>query len=90
MLDLYDDRFVLLLGSALDAPQPPGAEAKAVLRVEPLAAVAQDRVAELERAHGITATGAVLVRPDGHVAWRSASEVDPVAVGAVLDGLLGG
>ncbi|MGE0301003.1 MAG: FAD-dependent monooxygenase, partial [Pseudonocardia sp.] len=70
MLDLYDDRFVLLLGSALRAPQPPGVESQAVLRVEPLAAVAQDRVAELERAHGITATGAVLVRPDGHVAWR--------------------
>ncbi|MEZ5263726.1 MAG: hypothetical protein R2755_18585 [Acidimicrobiales bacterium] len=41
----------------------------AVLRVELLAAVAQDRAAELS-GPWITATGAVLVRPDGHVAWR--------------------
>ncbi|NEC25052.1 monooxygenase, partial [Streptomyces sp. SID8111] len=42
-------------------------------------------------AHGITAGGAVLVRPDGFVAWRSEGPVtDPAgvlreAVGAVFD-----
>ena len=37
--------------------------------------------ADWVRAHGITEDGAVLVRPDGFVAWRSEGPVqDPAAV----------
>ncbi len=42
-------------------------------------------------AYGVGEDGAVLVRPDGHVAWRSASGVDAPAevLRAALDGVLG-
>ena len=41
-------------------------------------------------AYGVGEDGAVLVRPDGHVAWRSASGVDAPAevLRAALDGVL--
>jgi putative polyketide hydroxylase len=41
--------------------------------------------------YGVSADGAVLVRPDGHVAWRSRSSAsNPTeTLRAALDGLLG-
>lgn len=43
------------------------------------------------RAHGLTPTGAVLVRPDGHVAWRcAAAPADPAgALGQAVAVALG-
>jgi len=42
-------------------------------------------------AYGIARGGAVLVRPDGHVAWRCAGPVDDpaAALGGALDAVLG-
>ncbi|MEZ5411579.1 MAG: FAD-dependent monooxygenase [Acidimicrobiales bacterium] len=84
-LDLYDDRFVLLTGSALG----PAGGAPASAMVHPVAAHHPEEAGRLETAHGITPTGAVLVRPDGHVAWRQAGGADPSALGGVLHQLVG-
>ncbi|MGW5763082.1 FAD-dependent oxidoreductase [Streptomyces tendae] len=100
-LDLYEDSLVLLS----DAAQPTGwheaaAEVAAEMRV-PLKPyrvggtpgadlVPDDEETDWARAHGVTRGGAVLVRPDGFVAWRSPGPApDPAAmlrqvVGSVL------
>ncbi len=81
-LDLYEDSLVLLS----DAAQPTGwheaaTRLAAELRV-PLKSyrvggtpeadlVQEDDDTDWARAHGVTRGGAVLVRPDGFVAWRS-------------------
>ncbi|NDZ74165.1 FAD-dependent monooxygenase [Streptomyces sp. SID10362] len=100
-LDLYEDSLVLLS----DAAQPTGwheaaTEVAAALRV-PLKPyrvggtpgadlVPDDEETDWARAHGVTRGGAVLIRPDGFVAWRSPGPApDPEAmlrqvVGTVL------
>ncbi|MFJ3041259.1 FAD-dependent oxidoreductase [Streptomyces tendae] len=100
-LDLYEDSLVLLS----DAAQPTGwheaaAEVAAEMRV-PLKPyrvggtpgadlVPDDEETDWARAHGVTRGGAVLVRPDGFVAWRSPGPApDPASmlrqvVGSVL------
>lgn len=72
-LDLYDKVFTLLLGAegGLWQPQGTALDRLQVLQIghDPL-----DRAeGDLHEAYGITTTGAVLVRPDGHVAWRAPS-----------------
>ncbi|PPS89364.1 FAD-dependent oxidoreductase [Streptomyces sp. MH60] len=91
-LDLYEDSLVLLS----DAAQPTGwheaaAEVAAGMRV-PLKSyrvggapgadlTPDDEEADWARAHGVTRGGAVLVRPDGFVAWRSPGPApDPAAM----------
>lgn len=59
-LDRYGSGFVLLAGREFRAPTFPGGVPIASHRLS----------AELEAEHGITAGGALLVRPDGFVAWR--------------------
>ncbi|MFC8738271.1 FAD-dependent oxidoreductase [Streptomyces sp. NPDC057176] len=100
-LDLYEDSLVLLS----DAAQPTGwheaaTEVAAALHV-PLKPyrvggtpgadlVPDDEETDWARAHGVTRGGAVLIRPDGFVAWRSPGPApDPEAmlrqvVGTVL------
>ncbi|MGC0385098.1 FAD-dependent oxidoreductase [Streptomyces sp. SAI-129] len=100
-LDLYEDSLVLLS----DAAQPTGwheaaAEVAAGMRV-PLQSyrvggtpgadlTPDDEETDWARAHGVTRGGAVLVRPDGFVAWRCPGPApDPAAmlrqvVGSVL------
>ncbi|WP_055467333.1 FAD-dependent oxidoreductase [Streptomyces ardesiacus] len=100
-LDLYEDSLVLLS----DAAQPTGwheaaTEVAAAMRV-PLTSyrvggsagadlVPDDEETDWARAHGVTRGGAVLIRPDGFVAWRSPGPApDPRAmlrqvVGTVL------
>ncbi|MFJ8804555.1 FAD-dependent oxidoreductase [Streptomyces sp. NPDC102490] len=100
-LDLYEDSLVLLS----DAAQPTGwheaaAEVATEMRV-PLKSyrvggtpgadlTPDDEETDWARAHGVTRGGAVLVRPDGFVAWRSPGPApDPAAllrqvVGSVL------
>ncbi|MFF0704481.1 FAD-dependent oxidoreductase [Streptomyces tendae] len=100
-LDLYEDSLVLLS----DAAQRTGwheaaAEVAAEMRV-PLKPyrvggtpgadlVPDDEETDWARAHGVTRGGAVLVRPDGFVAWRSPGPApDPASmlrqvVGSVL------
>lgn len=91
-LDLYEDSLVLLS----DAAQPTGwheaaTEVAAALRV-PLKPyrvggtpgadlVPDDEETDWARAHGVTRGGAVLIRPDGFVAWRSPGPApDPEAM----------
>ncbi|NEB07514.1 polyketide hydroxylase, partial [Streptomyces coelicoflavus] len=91
-LDLYEDSLVLLS----DAAQPTGwheaaTEVATALRV-PLKPyrvggtpgadlVPDDEETDWARAHGVTRGGAVLVRPDGFVAWRSPGPApDPEAM----------
>jgi putative polyketide hydroxylase len=94
-VDLFGSRFVLLAG-------PKGAgwvEAARSVAGSPLAAYAigaeksgaiADPADSFPAAYGIAADGAVLVRPDGFVAWRSANAVsDPAGtLAAVLADLL--
>ena len=84
-LDLYDRQFVLLCGADVDT------EAEActhpALRVLRLDAHLEDSDGRLASAHGIDRTGAVLVRPDGHVAWRAPNATGAIAM-AALDTLL--
>ncbi len=84
-LDLYDTQFVLLCGADVDT------EAEActhpALRVLQLDAHLEDPEGRLASAHGIGRVGAVLVRPDGHVAWRDPQATGGAAI-AALDSLL--
>lgn len=79
-IDLYDKVFTLLLGvdGGSWRPEPQHSGPVQVLQIghDPL-----DRSeTDLHVAYGITPTGAVLVRPDGHVAWRASSlPPDPAA-----------
>ncbi|MGD3112035.1 FAD-dependent monooxygenase [Streptomyces sp. YGL11-2] len=83
LLDLYGETFVLLAGhhgqlwakTANDLGTAMGVE------VHPYVLGADIDTEDGEKAHGIGAHGAVLVRPDGFVAWRSQSTAkDPAAV----------
>jgi len=84
-LDLYDDRFVLLTGSEVG----PVGTMPALAVVHPAAAHPAEMARRIETAHGITPTGAVLVRPDGHVAWRRTAGADPAELPDVFDRLVG-
>ncbi|MEZ5235173.1 MAG: LLM class flavin-dependent oxidoreductase [Acidimicrobiales bacterium] len=91
MLDLYDDRFVLLLGSALDAPQRHrGRRRRRCCGWNRWRRWRRTGWRSSSGPMASPATGAVRWSgPDGHVAWRSASEVDPVAVGVSWTGCSG-
>ena len=85
-LDLLGREFVLLTA-------PPGSawqDAAAALTSPRIASPVIDGDAAWLQAYGVDEHGAVLVRPDGHVAWRSRSAAaDPAAVlRAVLDTVL--
>jgi putative polyketide hydroxylase len=86
-LDLYERSFVLLSGSGDEAWHPAARRVARRLSV-PLEAyrigtgphdvLAPGNDADWAETHGTTADGAVLVRPDGFVAWRSGGAVaDP-------------
>ncbi|MGW5851717.1 FAD-dependent oxidoreductase [Streptomyces sp. NPDC055254] len=87
-LDLYEQSFVLL--SSPGTPWSEAAEQAALelsVRLDaytvgsgPGADLLQETGADWAEAHGLTPEGAVLVRPDGFVAWRSEGAVaDPGA-----------
>ena len=94
-LDLYDTQFVLLCGADFDiAVAADGAEAgaKASLgsasadpapRVLRLCADLDDPGGAIAAAYGIGQMGAVLVRPDGHVAWRDPQATATAAMTAL-------
>jgi 2-polyprenyl-6-methoxyphenol hydroxylase-like FAD-dependent oxidoreductase len=68
-IDLFDREFVLLTAG----PGTPWREAAATASRElgiPVGSRVVDHP-EWPRRYGVTPTGSVLVRPDGHVAWRS-------------------
>ena len=92
-LDLFDGRFTLLVAGDADDWRSAAAARRGGL---PLAVFGvgdghdlEDPAARFPGAYGLEAGGAVLVRPDGHVAWRAATPVaDPAAtLAATLDAL---
>jgi 2-polyprenyl-6-methoxyphenol hydroxylase-like FAD-dependent oxidoreductase len=79
-LDLFDDSFTLLAGARGSGWRNSARSAARLLDV-PLHAFTVGAGADLDDAadrfdelYGVDADGAVLVRPDGHVAWRSAGD----------------
>jgi 2-polyprenyl-6-methoxyphenol hydroxylase-like FAD-dependent oxidoreductase len=68
-LDLFDGKFTLLAGPDGDAWRGAASEAAQTVGIE----VDVHSIAEpaFPEAYGITPAGAVLVRPDGFVAWRA-------------------
>jgi hypothetical protein len=69
-IDLYDKQLTLLVAGA--APSCEDALASEHLRVVRVGVgLLSTPAVDLEAAYGISRTGAVLVRPDGHVAWRA-------------------
>ena len=77
-LDLYDRDLTVVVGS--EAAIGPGD-----LAVGPGVGLGHHRLAgptvsDQQRRHGIEPTGALLVRPDGHVAWRAETAATPSQV----------
>ncbi|MFA1548281.1 FAD-dependent monooxygenase [Actinomadura chokoriensis] len=92
-LDLYGDAFVLLTGpdgaACADAVARAAAESGVAVETLAIGRDVRNVAVDLCGAHGLTPEGAVLVRPDGFVAWRSAGPPDPAAdVGALFGRLL--
>jgi putative polyketide hydroxylase len=75
-LDLYDTHFVLLTGPAGEAWGTAGQRIADFLGIPLRCYVVGpngpliDRTGEWQKLYGVGLQGAVLVRPDGHVAWR--------------------
>jgi putative polyketide hydroxylase len=76
-LDLYDTKFVLLSGP-IGRPWATAADEvskRLGVPVESYVVASEnsliDRTGEFAQVYGISSQGAVLVRPDGHVAWRT-------------------
>jgi hypothetical protein len=72
ILDLFDRGFTLLAGSKGSAWCQGAAEAASRTGVELTAHILEEE--GFGQAYGITPSGAVLVRPDGFVAWRAARD----------------
>ncbi|HUG51288.1 MAG TPA: monooxygenase, partial [Terrimesophilobacter sp.] len=93
-LDLFGRNFVLLAGADAQAWRESGeAAAREVGIGLDLYTVdaAMDPNGNFAESYGITPTGAVLVRPDGFVAWRATTdgEAELHSLSAVLGSLLG-
>jgi 2-polyprenyl-6-methoxyphenol hydroxylase-like FAD-dependent oxidoreductase len=94
-LDLFGTGFVVLTGAAGEAWQEAAARAAQALDAPLDAHVVggadlRDPGRAFAEAYGISASGAVLVRPDGFVAWRAheATGASEAAVHEVLEALL--
>ena len=93
-MDLFGRDFVVLAGPEGDgwcaAGRAAGDALGVPVRTHQIGADVSDATGELETAYGTGAAGAVLVRPDGIIAWRaSAAGDDPEnelsgALGAAL------
>jgi 2-polyprenyl-6-methoxyphenol hydroxylase-like FAD-dependent oxidoreductase len=90
LLDLFDGRMTLIVGPDADAWRTAAAASPVPLQV---LGPGRELVCDadlLARRYGLAHGGAVLVRPDGHVAWTCARAVEPVAqLLAALDQTLG-
>ncbi|HEY3229881.1 MAG TPA: hypothetical protein VGJ87_11710 [Roseiflexaceae bacterium] len=74
-LDLFGRQFVLLLGADGSAWQAAARQAadrlKVPLDIQRIGSEIVDINGSFGSAYGVSATGAVLVRPDGFVGWRA-------------------
>jgi hypothetical protein len=88
-VDLFDRDFVLLVGPRGSEWLNPAMAAARSHRI-PLRTVVVTEP-EWQTAYGVGADGAVVVRPDGHVAWRcrSAVEMDPRQLTLTLARIVG-
>ncbi|MEV0247551.1 FAD-dependent monooxygenase [Nocardia sp. NPDC050712] len=80
-IDLFGKGFVLLTGE--DGWERAGADAGVVVH-----RIGASAAARWAAAYGVTEAGAVLVRPDGFIAWRSRSADNQDTLTAVLRALL--
>jgi putative polyketide hydroxylase len=90
-IDLYDRQLVLLTGSDGAAWADAGRSMAGDLDVHVVGSgPVQDPGGAFPGAHGIGPSGAVLVRPDGIVAWRARddAEAGPAALRGVVDTVL--
>ncbi|HEY6343667.1 MAG TPA: FAD-dependent monooxygenase [Bryobacteraceae bacterium] len=83
-LDLFGSRFVLLAGTEGDVWVAAAREAAAQYRIpldiwQPGVGGLEDPTGSFADSYGISASGAVLIRPDGFVAWRSTDSTAPSA-----------
>ena len=77
-LDLFDDRLVLLTtAEGADAWRRAAERLGCALRVVAIGDDVEDLYGEAVDLYGLTPGAAVLVRPDGHVAWRTDPVGDP-------------
>jgi Aromatic-ring hydroxylase, C-terminal len=79
LLDLFDGRLTLVVGPDADAWRAAAAAAPVPLQVLGTSRELMCDAGQLARRYGLAHGGAVLVRPDGHVAWRCTRAVEPVA-----------
>ena len=90
LLDLFDGRLTLIVGPDADAWRTAAAASPVPLQV---LGPGRELVCDtdlLARRYGLAHGGAVLVRPDGHVAWTCTRAIEPVAqLLAALDQTLG-
>jgi tetracenomycin A2 monooxygenase-dioxygenase len=87
-IDLFDRDFVLLAGADHPEWEAVGTAASAALGAR-LTTRLMNETPWAPR-FGVTSMGAVLVRPDGHVAWRSAGlPADAVALRSAFAAALG-
>lgn len=86
ILDLFGNGHVML--TADPSWVAPVEEAAGACRT-PVRTVVLAPGAQWLATYGISTTGAVLVRPDGYVAWRAETGIDPARRGALLKSILG-
>ena len=90
LLDLFDGRLTLIVGRDADAWRAAAAASPVPLQVLGTGREPMRDAGLLARRYGVAHGGAVLVRPDGHVAWTCARAVEPVTqLLAALDLTLG-
>ncbi len=85
-LDLMGEAFVLLVGPDGAAWELAGDQAEVTTHRVGGPGDLRDPAGAFSDAYGITAAGAVLVRPDGFIAWR-ATGTDGASVQALTDAL---
>lgn len=85
-LDLFGDAFVLLVAGRSTPPVDEAAAAGAPLRVHTVGdgGDLHDPAGKFPEAYGVEPGGMVLVRPDGHVAWRARTPADAGALIAAV------
>jgi aromatic ring hydroxylase-like protein/FAD binding domain-containing protein len=78
LLDLFDGRLTLVIGPDSDAWRTAATASPVPLQVLGVGRELVGDAGRLTRRYGLAPDGAVLVRPDGHVAWTCPRAVEPL------------